>query len=326
MASEEADFEVENLCTSIREALTPYPNGLSRERLYTKTEASSLQMLVKAIHRLREAGDVVNITGTPTGPYMLVPDSYKEKQAAKAAEPEEIPSSGLETDDDSGDESDSPANGSEAQVEPVKAIKPPKAVPKMGTLRSNTARAHIAFAAYAVHKEHPGLYASYDVIFARVAPSHQTMKTRASVIAQLIEAGYLERSLVTGSPRVRWNASRFNYPFPDFSIIPSGTDLTTGMQRQVLTSVGDAVLMASQVTPTGIEPVTEVAKTPACVPVGIAPSSHAVPEIQPGHLLQVSHLEARVNALTDSVCQMLSEMRGLLTDIQKLRLGETITA
>lgn len=315
MASEEADFEVENLCNSIREALTPHPNGLSRERLYTKTEASSLQMLVKAIHRLREAGDVVNITGTPTGPYMLVPDSYKEKQAAKAAEPEEIPSSGLETDDDSGDESDSPANGGEFLAEPVKS-KLPKPVPKMGTLRSNTARAHIAFAAYSVHKEHPGLYASYDVIFARVAPSHQTMKTRASVIAQLIDAGYLERSSVPGSPRVRWNAAMFNYPFPDFSITPAGIDLSSGALRPVLANVGSSVLMASEVTPTGIKPILE--KVEAEKPENA--------EIQPGHLLQVSHLEARVNTLTDSVCHMLSEMRMLLTDIQKLRLGETTAA
>ena len=138
MNSEDSEFEIATLCNSIREALIPHPNGLSRERLYTKTEASSLQMLVKAIHRLREAGDVVNITGTPTGPYMLVPDSYKEKQAAKAAEPEEIPSSGLETDDDSGDESDSPANGSEVDSKPAKPSKLPKPAPKMGTLRSNT--------------------------------------------------------------------------------------------------------------------------------------------------------------------------------------------
>lgn len=341
MASEEADFEVENLCNSIREALTPHPNGLSRERLYAKTEASSLQMLVKAIHRLREAGDVVNITGTPTGPYMLVPDSYKEKQAAKnEVEPEVIPSSGLEGDDegaedDPGDASDSPANGSDVHVTTAKllsstTVRMPAKLP-MGFLRPASIRGAYAYAAYLFEQQQPDVFVSYDILMSRVPVDQQVPKTRASIIHQLLDLGYLERAPDITPARVRWNKKRFAYPFSSkdlFAFTPPGDKSVQPVAVLQTGNQGLAVpVEKTPEAPSGNEKQLSAAHHQAqdaqvlVLPLSSAAmqdSSNitAAPSLQADRLAVV---EAQINRLTDSVCGMLSDLRLLLAEVQKLK-------
>ena len=278
------DGSLEVLKEEICSALKAKPSGLTRDQLYTATSAESLQPLVKVLHRLREAGEVINLTGTPSGPYMhhtFIESAPERKAVVPPATPEPKP----------------------------KVSKAPPAPPKaaqMGNLRQDSARAHLAFAAYRLHTERPGLYASYDVIMSRAAPKMQNMKHRAAVFAQLVDLGYLERA--DGDNSLRWNANRFKYPFAKFDMLPDGSGPATPIQPAIkVVDVGGQAAMVSEVTAAGIQPVVEDEKQPC-------PNTC--------HLLRMSKLEARVNTLTDSMCSILNEMRLLMSEIQELKTAE----
>lgn len=281
------------ISNEICSALTATPSGLTRDQLYNVTSAESLQPLVKVLHRLRESGDVINLTGTPAGPYVhrTFAEQIPERKPIVAENAKE-----------------------KATAVPIKTgIAKVAAV--MGSLRPDSNRAHLAYAAYLLHLDMPDAFASYDVLMARVHSSVQGLKQRAAVFAQLADLGYLERGPDRGSgPSMRWNAKRFKYPFAYMDItpyVPSEPKASQPEAVQAVVDVGGIAMAVSEVTAVGIEPVLTAGGTK---PVTDDDScSKTCP------VLRVSKLESRVNALTDSMCQLLSEMRSLLSEIQELK-------
>lgn len=184
------------LNAEIEEALSKYPQGLERQKLFLETSAQDNLSFANAIHSLKSDGVIIDMSGTNKGPYILtsnldnVADSQDPERATVKAANQGKPSARKIMD---------------TYTAPRKSQGP-----KQDYLDSNSSSGRVAYLLIQMEKAHPGALHSYSRIRTNYdnsfpQPSAPFLTDLPSIIVKLLQGNFIQKVVgLDKKPSVRW--------------------------------------------------------------------------------------------------------------------------